>query len=60
MSDDTIPLPVIHFVPSRSERWLVVALAVTFLGAGAVLAFSCLTLANVADQINSTPMCRRL
>ena len=60
MSDDTTPLPIIHFIPTRPGRWLVIALALSYLMAGAVLAFSCLTLANVADQINSTPMCRRL
>lgn len=62
MTDDTIELPdPIHYHrPDRYERWLLAWLAVACLFAGMVLGFACVTLANVADQINSTPFCRRI
>lgn len=46
--------------PDRYERWLLVWLAIAYLFAGMVLGYACVTLANVADQINSTPFCRRI
>jgi hypothetical protein len=54
------PLLVGHPVRCRNERYMVVALTVAYLAAGAVLAFACLQLTAVADQINSTPYCRRI
>lgn len=63
MTDDTTPMPnppVHYHRPDRYERWLLAWLAVAYLFAGMVLGFACVTLANVADQINSTPFCRRI
>lgn len=41
-------------------RRLLFALFVAYLLAGGVVAFACLELASVADQINGAPICRRL
>jgi len=43
-----------------NERRLLAVVFVAYFLAGGVLAFACFELAAVADQINSTPMCRRL
>jgi hypothetical protein len=61
--DDTAPYPVptVRWVdPYRHERIMLLALAVAYLAAGAVLGFACFELASIADQINSTPYCRRI
>lgn len=60
MSDDpTVRIPVIA---QRREmpRWILPALALTYAAAGAVLSFACLVLVRAADDITSTPFCRRL
>jgi len=43
-----------------NDRWMVIALAVAYLAAGAILACGCLVLLNAADQINSANLCRRI
>lgn len=59
MTDDTARLPVIIH-RRETPRWVLPAIAVAYAAAGAVLTLSCLVLAHAADQITSTPMCRRL
>jgi hypothetical protein len=44
----------------RSERYLVVAIAVAYLAAGAVLGFSCAVLASTAHHIETANLCRRI
>lgn len=58
-TDDTTPLPRQHR-PDRYEGWLLIWLAVAYLFAGMILGFACVTLADVAQQINATPFCRRI
>lgn len=61
-----MPLPVdlvprfIDPNPYRHERLLFVTLTVAYLMAGGVLGFALMLLAHVADQINDTPLCRRI
>lgn len=56
--DDTVRIPII-VGPAHLPRWVLPALAVAYAIAGGVLAFGALVLAHAADQITSTPMCRR-
>ena len=46
--------------PGAFERRLLFALFVAYLCAGGVLAFALLELEAVADQITTTPFCRRI
>lgn len=46
--------------PRDNGRRLLFALFVAYLCAGAVLAFALLELEAVADQLNTTPFCRRI
>jgi hypothetical protein len=57
---DVIPLQVGYFNPYRFERHLLLALVLAYFAAGAVLGFALLELTAVADQINTTPYCRRI
>lgn len=43
-----------------TQRRILFALFVAYLAAGGVLAFALLELEAVAEQINSTPFCRRI
>lgn len=58
-TDDTTKLPRSKR-PDRYESWLLVWLAVAYLFAGMILGFACVTLAHVAEQISTTPFCRRI
>lgn len=63
MSDDPTgvqPMPPFERDDGTRERRLLFALLVAYLCAGGVLAFALLELEAVADQINSTPFCRRI
>lgn len=57
--DDTMRIPLI-VTEVRLPRWVLPAIALAYALAGGVLSFGCLVLIHAADQINSSPMCRRL
>jgi hypothetical protein len=42
------------------NRFIVVALCIVYLLAGAIIGFACVTLLNVSDQIHATPLCQRI
>lgn len=57
--DDTVRIPLI-VGPERLPRWVLPAICVAYAFAGGVLTFGCLVLVHAANQITTTPLCRRL